>query len=87
MSFISLLELATVSSGAFMNVSLLSAQNKGILVKGREIEAESTGQRNQSGLLFRVLILAVDEFESDDLFTLEFVLHQDPIEHSSVRGD
>jgi len=83
-ALVGLLVLAGVGLGALVDTALLSAQDEDVGVELVEVEAEAGGQTDQRGL---VLVVAADEFQPDDLFGLELVLHQVPVHDAAVGGD
>lgn len=84
MALIGFLVLTGVGFRAFVNTAFFCAQNEGIRVEFVEIEAETGSESDQRRFVF---IVAANEFETDDFFRLEFVLHQVPVHHATVRGN
>ena len=84
MALVGLLILPAVALAAFVDPAFFGSQNENIGVEFIEVEAESGGQADQRGLVF---VVAADEFETDDFFGLELVLHEVPVHHAAVRGD
>lgn len=67
-----------------MDLAFFGAYQEYVGVEGREVEAQSTGQSDQGS--FIVIVLA-GQFQADDLFRLDLVLHKHPVHDPTIRGD
>lgn len=83
MPSIGFLVLSGVGARTSVDFTLFCSDNKYILVKFIEVEAETTGESDQG----RFFVIFSNKSEEYDLLGLELIFHEDPVHNSTVRGD
>jgi hypothetical protein len=86
-ALVSLEVLTRVSTRAEMDLTLLGSDQEQLIVEFVEVEAHTSGEAVNEGILFVVrdfLVLVSHKLQLDDLLGLEFVLHQVPGGHTTI---
>ena len=86
-ALVSLEVLAGVRARAEMDLTLLGSDEEQLIVEFVEVEAHTSSEAVNEGVLFVVrdfLVLVSHELQLDDLFGLELVLHQVPGGYTTI---
>lgn len=73
-----------------MDFSFFGADQEQVVLELVEVEAHTSGKPVEEGFLFvfdEFFVGVNDQFELDDLFGFQFVLHEGPVGDSTIRGN